>query len=92
MKFATKLPTFDTGTVASLTHVMPRVPDIYTPRVPLVYPFPTLFPANPDDCIPQLVKCFPPKEDLLKYLRIFETRVNICSFPQLPVEITSTLR
>lgn len=67
---------------------MPRGPDMYTPRNPPLFPFPTLFPANPGECVRELLSCLPSKGELLEYLNYFEKRVNICSFPHVPIEIT----
>jgi hypothetical protein len=72
----------------SLAYLMPRGPDLYTPKNPSPYPFPTLFKASPDDWVPELLECLPLREDLLDCLSAFETRVNVCSFPHVPVEIT----
>ncbi|KAH7092474.1 hypothetical protein FB567DRAFT_238482 [Paraphoma chrysanthemicola] len=75
---------------ASLSHLMPRGPDMYTPRNPLPHPFPTVFRATPEECIPQLLDCLPPMDELLESLGAFERRVNVCSFPHVPFEITRT--
>ncbi|KAF2822635.1 hypothetical protein CC86DRAFT_80889 [Ophiobolus disseminans] len=73
---------------ASLAHLTPRGPDMYAPKNPPPFPFPTFFPATPEECIPKLLKCLPQRADLFKSLSAFETRVNICSFPHIPFEIT----
>ena len=74
---------------ASLSHLMPRGPEMYTPRNAPPHPFATLFKATPEECIPELLSCLPPTtEELLDYLSFFEKRVNICSFPHVPIEIT----
>ncbi|KAH8723753.1 hypothetical protein GQ44DRAFT_773629 [Phaeosphaeriaceae sp. PMI808] len=76
---------------ASLVHLLPRGPDIYTPKNSPPHPFPTLFPATPEECIPQLLKCLPqPREDLFDCLSVFEKSVNVCSFPLVPFEITKS--
>lgn len=63
---------------------------MYTPRNPPPYPFPTIFPASLDACIPELLACLPPKDEILGCLRAFESRVNVCSFPHVPFEITQS--
>jgi hypothetical protein len=65
---------------------MPRVLDMYTPRNPPTYAFPTIFSAALG-ALP-LLDCLPGKEELLEYLSAFERRVNVCSFPYVPVEIS----
>jgi hypothetical protein len=42
------------------------------------------------DCIPALLECLPSREELLNYLDAFEKRVQICSFPHVPNEVTKT--
>lgn len=74
----------------SLAHHMPRGPDMYTPKSPSSYPFATLFPATPEQCIPQLLDILPDRSELLEYLAAFEQRVHICAFPYLPIELTKT--
>lgn len=72
----------------TLAYLMPRGPGIHMPRTPRTYPFATLFKANPDECIPQLLSCLPAEEgELSGYLDAFDSRVNLCSYPQVPVEI-----
>jgi hypothetical protein len=73
---------------ASLAYLMPRGQDMYTPKNPPPYPFPTFFPATPEECIPELLKCLPQKEELFDCLNAFEKRVSVCSFPHVPFEIT----
>jgi hypothetical protein len=84
-KFAT---TNANPTSASLAHLMPRGVDMFTPKSPPPHPFPTFFAATPEQCIPQLLECLPQGEELLKRLSAFEDRVNVCSFPHVPFEIT----
>lgn len=67
---------------------MPRGPDMYTSKCPPPHPFPTLFNAKPEDCIPELLTCLPTTEELLGYLGFFEKRVHLCAFPHVPMEIT----
>jgi hypothetical protein len=65
---------------------MPRALDIYAPRNPPTYAFPTIFSAA-SGVLP-LLDCLPVKEELLEYLSAFERHVSICSFPYVPVEIS----
>lgn len=74
----------------SLTHHLPRGPDIFTPKSPSSYPFATLFPATPEECIPQLLDILPCRKELLDYLAAFEKRVYVCDFPHLPAELTKS--
>lgn len=67
---------------------MPRGPDIFIPSCPSTYPFATLFPATPEECIPQLLDILPPRTELQEYLAAFEKRVYIYAFPHLPVELS----
>jgi hypothetical protein len=67
---------------------MPRGPDIFIPNSPSTYPFATLFPATPEECIPQLLDILPLRKELQEYLTAFEKRVYVCAFPHLPVELT----
>ena len=60
---------------------------MYTPETSS-YPFATLFPATPEECIPQLLDILPTRKDLMEYLNAFEKRVYVCEFPLLPVELT----
>lgn len=69
---------------------MPRGADMYTPKNPPPHPFPTVFPATPEECIPQLLGCLPQKEELLECLSTFEKWVNVCCFPHVPIEITKS--
>lgn len=67
---------------------MPREADIYAPpNDPQPYPFATMWPAHPQDCIPALLGCLPPQEELFGYLDAFQKRVETCSFPHTPGEI-----
>ncbi|KAF2002040.1 hypothetical protein P154DRAFT_403841, partial [Amniculicola lignicola CBS 123094] len=79
-----------TASAQSLAHIMPRGADMYAPRDHRPYPFATLFSATPDQCIPELLSCLPPSEELSVYLESFQDRVPICSFPHIPAEITKT--
>jgi hypothetical protein len=63
---------------ASMAHLMPRGADMYTPKNPPPYPFPTFF------------KCLPQREELFDCLGAFEKRVIVCSFPHVPFEITKS--
>ncbi|UPX11978.1 uncharacterized protein EKO05_0002556 [Ascochyta rabiei] len=74
--------------VQSLAHLTPRGPDMYTPETPASYPFATLFPAGPEQCIPQLLDILPARKELFEYLAVFEKRVYVCAFPHLPIELT----
>jgi hypothetical protein len=65
---------------------MPRALDIHTPRNPPTYAFPTIFSASSG--AHPLLDCLPARAELLEHLGAFETRVNICSFPYVPVEIS----
>ena len=67
---------------------MPRGPDIFITSSPSTYPFATLFPATPEECIPQLLDILPPRKELQEYLAAFEKRVYVCAFPHMPVELT----
>jgi hypothetical protein len=49
---------------------------------------PTIFRAAPDECIVELLSCLPGKEEIFEHLTAFERRVNVCSFPHVPMEIT----
>jgi hypothetical protein len=69
---------------------MPRGSDIFVPNSPSTYPFATLFPATPEECIPQLLDILPSRKELQEYLVAFEKRVIVCAFPHLPVELTKT--
>ena len=69
---------------------MPRGADIYAPRELPPFAFATLWRANLDDCIPGLLGCLPPRQELMGYLEAFQKRVQICSFPHVPNEITKT--
>jgi len=63
---------------------------MYTPRNPPPHPFATLFKATPEECIPELLSCLPEKQELSIYLDCFEQRVNVCSFPYVPIEVTKS--
>lgn len=67
---------------------MPRGAEIYAPRDLPPYPFPIMWPARLEDCIPSLLDCLPPRDELMIYLDAFEKRVQFCSFPHVPNEIT----
>ena len=69
---------------------MPRGPDIFTPKSSSPYPFATLFPATPEECIPQLLDILPSRKELMEYLAAFEKRARVCAFPHLPVELTKS--
>jgi hypothetical protein len=71
-----------------MAYLVPRGQDMYTPKNSPPYPFPTIFPATPEECIPELLKCLPQREELFECLTAFEKRVNVCSFPHVPLEIT----
>ncbi|KAL5119421.1 hypothetical protein ACEQ8H_002690 [Pleosporales sp. CAS-2024a] len=75
---------------ATMSYLMPRGQDMYTPKSPPPYPFPSFFPATPDECIPELLKCLPQREELFECLHAFEKRVHVCSFPHVPFEITKS--
>jgi hypothetical protein len=75
---------------ASMAYLVPRGQDMYTPKNPPPYPFPTFFPATPEECIPELLKCLPQREELFECLHAFEKRVHVCSFPHVPLEITKS--
>lgn len=74
--------------VQNLAHHMPRGSDMFTSKSSSTYPFATLFPATPEQCIPQLLDILPSRKELLEYLAAFEKRVYVCAFPHLPVELT----
>ena len=74
--------------VAHLTHAMPRGADMYAPRDLPLYPFATMFSWSLEECIPQLLHCLPPKNELFDYLDSFQRRVHVCFFPHIPTEIT----
>lgn len=67
---------------------MPRAHEHYTDSHTPSYPFATLFKATPQECIPQLLSCLPQDGGIHQYLDSFEKRVNIFSFPHMPLEIT----
>jgi hypothetical protein len=71
-----------------MAYLMPRGADMYTPKDPQPYPFPTLFPATYEECIPELLLCLPDRDELFECLAGFEKRVIVCSFPHVPFEIT----
>ncbi|KAF2186433.1 hypothetical protein K469DRAFT_726026 [Zopfia rhizophila CBS 207.26] len=74
----------------SLTYAMPRGPDMYAPRDLPAYPFVTMWPANLEDSIPGLLNYVPQRNELLSYLDAFQKRVQTCSFPHTPNEITKS--
>lgn len=54
-----------------------------------MYPFPTMWPTSGDpNCIPKLLSCLPPPEQLYECLDLFQKRAQSCSFPHVPDEIT----
>ncbi|USP76229.1 mitochondrial protein cyt-4 [Curvularia clavata] len=61
----------------TLTHIIPRSIDIFTPEVAPAYAFATIFSASSDECIPQLLSCLPTKSDIQDYLDAFGHRVSI---------------
>lgn len=74
----------------SLAHLMPRGVDIYAACDRRPYPFPTMFDALPEACIPQLLGCLPQRNELFEYLESFQKRVHVCSFPHIPLQITKS--
>ncbi|KAH9862803.1 hypothetical protein J1614_010896 [Plenodomus biglobosus] len=83
-----KFASTNVDAAVTLAHLMPRGPDVHAPRNPRTYPFATLFKANPDECIPQLLSCLPAENgELSSYLDSFDNHVNLWSYPQVPVEI-----
>ena len=68
---------------------MPRGADIYAPQNPPAFPFATMWPAYPQACIPALLNCLPPRDELLGYLETFQCRAQSYSFPHMPDEITA---
>lgn len=73
-----------------LAHAMPRGVDMYAPRDLPLYPFATLFSGSLELCIPQLLDCLPPEDELLSYLDAFQKRVHVSFFPHIPTEITKS--
>ncbi len=67
---------------------MPRGVDIYGANNGPAYPFATMWPAYPQACIPALLNCLPPHDELFGYLESFQRRAQSCSFPHTPDEIT----
>ncbi len=72
---------------SSVSHAVPRGVDIFAFQDAPSYAFPTLWPANGGAV--SLLKCLPPKEELLAYMDAFQRRAQSCSFPHVPEEITS---
>ncbi|KAF2841062.1 hypothetical protein M501DRAFT_1048643 [Patellaria atrata CBS 101060] len=72
----------------SLTQSVSLDLDIYTAHNGPAYPFATMWKATPQECIPTLLKCLPPKEEIRDHLRSFQTRAQMLSFPYLPEEVT----
>ncbi|TKA51261.1 hypothetical protein B0A49_12617, partial [Cryomyces minteri] len=79
----------------SLTHTMPRGAEIYATHDRALYPFPTMWLAayrnadgRSESCIPALLNCLPPRDELFGYLDAFQRRAQSCSFPHTPDEIT----
>ncbi|KAF2110985.1 fungal-specific transcription factor domain-containing protein [Lophiotrema nucula] len=78
-----------TPNTQSLAHMMPRGLDMYAPGISRPYPFATMFSHNLEASIPQLLRCLPAtKKELFDILEGFEKRVPVCSFPDVPREIT----
>ncbi|KAF1830280.1 hypothetical protein BDW02DRAFT_559327 [Decorospora gaudefroyi] len=75
--------TTNTENSVTLSHAMPRMNTLNS-DLP-TYPFATLFSAAPDECIPQLLSCLPPRTMLLAYLDAFERRVST----HVPVQLTT---
>lgn len=67
---------------------MPRGPILFATRDLPSHPFPTIFPAAPEECVPKLISLLPKKDELFTCLQSFEARVNLSSFPHVPFEIT----
>ncbi|KAF2010673.1 hypothetical protein BU24DRAFT_496612 [Aaosphaeria arxii CBS 175.79] len=74
----------------SLAHAMPRGADMYAPRDLPLYPFATLFSWSLEECIPELLRCLPPKDELFGYLDSFQRRAQVCCFPHTPEETAKT--
>ncbi|KAF2198845.1 hypothetical protein GQ43DRAFT_474169 [Delitschia confertaspora ATCC 74209] len=74
----------------TIAHAMPRGADIYASRDLPMFPFATMWRADFEDCIPALLDCLPQREELLSYLDAFQKRVQACSFPHTPNEITKS--
>ncbi|KAI9708288.1 MAG: hypothetical protein M1812_008046 [Candelaria pacifica] len=72
---------------SSVSHAVPRGVDIFAFQDAPSYAFPTLWPANGGAI--SLLRCLPPKEELLAYLDAFQRRAQSCSFPHVPEEITA---
>ncbi|KAK5019467.1 hypothetical protein LTR39_000352, partial [Cryomyces antarcticus] len=79
----------------SLTHTMPRGAEIYATHDRALYPFPTMWLAayrnadgKSESCIPALLNCLPPRDELFGYLDAFQRRAQSCSFPHTPDKIT----
>ena len=73
-----------TGSPAqSLMNAMPRPVDHHALRDLPAYPFATLW-STPMHCIPALLDCLPPLDELLRYLDAFERHVAAWTFPHLP--------
>lgn len=67
---------------------MPRGADIYAPQSdPQPYPFATMWPAYPQTCIPALLACLPPKEELFDYLDAHQKCAQTSPFLHTPGEI-----
>ena len=61
---------------------------MYAPRDLPLFPFATLFSWDMEECIPQLLRCLPPKDKLFAYLEAFQNRAHLCFFPHVPTETT----
>jgi hypothetical protein len=69
-----------------MAYLLPRGQDMYTPKSPPPYPFPTFFPATPEECIPELLKCLPQRDELFECLKAFENRVHVLEITKSEVE------
>ncbi|KAI9785591.1 MAG: hypothetical protein M1835_003314 [Candelina submexicana] len=72
---------------SSVSHAVPRGVDIFAFQDAPSYAFPTLWPASGGAV--SLLKCLPPKDELLAYMDAFQKRAQSCSFPHVPEEITA---
>src|SRR5262249_46382390 len=77
------------GRSKSLSYSMPRGAQIHGASESTTYPFPTLWHAFPQVCIPELVlRCLPDDDEVFEYLAAFQKRAQTCAFPHVPEEIT----